>query len=227
MARPLRPEHGIGPPESLRGRRAARRRERPQGAHLPLEATTRWQTDPDSHPVWPPSRTKKTIKNPMAQNFPGMNFLNANEIVEGSILRNDSKAATRNRALAEGCVRANATELIWWEPTAVQAAMVTCGGLCPGLNSIIKGITNCLWYDYGVGRNGGKIWGVTAGYNGLSEPDEHEWVPLEPKKVREIHMKGGSILKAGRGGFDAKKIVETLRAKGINMVRSPEPEPEP
>ena len=59
---------------------------------------------------------------------------------------------------------------------------------------------------------------MTAGYNGLSEPDEHEWVPLEPKKVREIHMKGGSILKAGRGGFDAKKIVDTLRAKGINMV---------
>jgi len=195
--------------------------------HLASNSLSTWQTDPDSHPVWPPSRTKKTIKNPMAQNFPGMNFLNANEIVEGSILRNDSKAATRNRALAEGCVRANATELIWWEPTAVQAAMVTCGGLCPGLNSIIKGITNCLWYDYGVGRNGGKIWGVTAGYNGLSEPDEHEWVPLEPKKVREIHMKGGSILKAGRGGFDAKKIVETLRAKGINMVRSPEPEPEP
>ena len=44
--------------------------------------------------MWPPgpSRTKKTVKNPMAQVFPGMNFLNSNEIVEGSILRNDSKA---------------------------------------------------------------------------------------------------------------------------------------
>ena len=50
-----------------------------------------------------------------------------------------AQAATRNNALAEGCVRANATELIWWDPKAVNAAMVTCGGLCPGLNSIIKG----------------------------------------------------------------------------------------
>ena len=47
-----------------------------------------------------------------------------------------------------------------------------------------------------------QIWGVTAGYNGLSEPDVHEWVPLEPKTVREIHMKGGSILKATRGSFE-------------------------
>ena len=136
--------------------------------HLASNSLSTWQTDPDSHPVWPPARTKKTIRNPMAQNFPGMNFLNANEIVEGSILRNDSKAATRNMALAEGCVRANATELIWWEPTAVQAAMVTCGGLCPGLNSIIKGVTNCLWHDYNVR----KIYGATGGYNGLSAPDK-------------------------------------------------------
>ena len=50
-----------------------------------------------------------------------------------------AQAASRNNALAEGCVRANATELIWWDPKTVHAAMVTCGGLCPGLNSIIKG----------------------------------------------------------------------------------------
>ena len=49
------------------------------------------------------------------------------------------QAETRNNALAEGCMRANATELIWWDPKVVHAAMVTCGRLCPGLNSIIKG----------------------------------------------------------------------------------------
>ena len=92
-----------------------------------------------------------------------------------------------------------------------------------------------------MGRDGGKIWGVTGGYAGLSEPEQYEWMPLEPTtvreihmkggnpnlnpnpnpnpnpitltlaltrtrtqtlKVREIHMKGGSILKAGRGGFE-------------------------
>lgn len=44
-------------------------------------------------------------------------------------------------------MRANATKLIWWEPKVVHAAMVTCGGLCPGLNSIIKvGEYSCSKY---------------------------------------------------------------------------------
>ena len=75
-------------------------------------------------------------------------------------------------------------------------------------------MTNCLWHDYGVRQ----IWGVTSGYNGLSEPDKHKMVELNPTVVREIHMKGGSILRAGRGGFDAEKIVASLRRQGINML---------
>jgi len=91
---------------------------------------------------------------------------------------------------------------------------VTCGGLCPGLNSIIKGVTESLWYNYGVR----DIIGVTAGYNGLTAPEKNEWLELTPTIVEEIHMKGGSILKAGRGGFDAPKICDTLKAKGITML---------
>jgi 6-phosphofructokinase 1 len=182
--------------------------------HLAANHMSTWQTDPDSHPCWPPKKSEKTRLSPMAAKYPGMNFLNSDETVRGHILVNDSKASTRNRALAAGCIRANATEYIWWDPSKVRAAMVTCGGLCPGLNSIIKGLTICLWHDYGVR----DIVGVTAGYNGLAQPDKFDWIELNPKLVREIHMKGGSILKAGRGGFDAPKICETLRAKGINVL---------
>merc|ERR1719277_1608055 len=143
-----------------------------------------------------------------------MNFLNPDELVRGNIIQNDSKADSRASELQSGCVRANATKEIYWEPSEVRAAICTCGGLCPGLNSIIREVTNCLWYQYGVHT----VLGIQAGYNGLSEPEKHTPIELNPDEVREIHMKGGSVLKAARGGFDAPKICEKLEKMGVNML---------
>ncbi|CAK0800514.1 unnamed protein product [Prorocentrum cordatum] len=101
-------------------------------------------------------------------------------------------------------------------PRAVQtkAAIVTCGGLCPGLNSIIREVTNTLWTDYGIR----DIVGLTGGYNGLSDPENNPPVELTKDSVSEIHMKGGSILKAGRGGLDLPKICDNLKTMGINIL---------
>ncbi|CAK9059231.1 ATP-dependent 6-phosphofructokinase 5, partial [Durusdinium trenchii] len=68
--------------------------------------------------------------------------------------------------------------------------------------------------EYGVRH----ILGITAGYNGLSDPAKHPPVELTEKMVRDIHMKGGSIIKAARGGFDAEKICDNLDRLGINML---------
>jgi len=152
--------------------------------------------------------------NPMAVAWPNMNFLNPHELVMGHIILNDSKKASRDNAVAKGCVRANACKEIWWDPSEVRAAVVTCGGLCPGLNSIIREVTNTLWHQYDVHH----IFGIQAGYNGLSNPENYKPVQLSPDKVRDIHMKGGSILKAGRGGFNAEQICDRLERLGINMV---------
>uniref|UniRef100_A0A7S0Q368 Phosphofructokinase domain-containing protein n=2 Tax=Coccolithus braarudii TaxID=221442 RepID=A0A7S0Q368_9EUKA len=185
-------------------------------SHLAANHLSTWQEDPESFPDWPREKGERgaVFQNPMATKWPGMNFLNPNEKIMGHIILNDSKASTRSNTLAGGTIRANACEKIFWEPESVKAAMVTCGGLCPGLNSIIRGLTKCLLEDYGIRQ----IFGVTAGYNGLSDPEQHEWMELNSQVVDEIHMKGGSILKAGRGGFDAPKICTTLRAKGINVL---------
>jgi len=183
-------------------------------SHLSEHHLGAWLDDPASHPCWPQKHSAKKVLNPMARARPGMNFLNTDEKVLGSILLNDSKASIRSNALRGNCIRANATEYIFWEPAKVKAVMVTCGGLCPGLNSIIKGVTNCLWHDYNVR----KIYGATGGYNGLSDPDKYQMLELNPEVVREIHMKGGSILKAGRGGFDAPKICKSLQQLGINLL---------
>jgi hypothetical protein len=118
--------------------------------------------------VWPrPLQDRKQMHvNPMKQAWPGMNFLNPNEKVLGQIIMNDSKASSRSNALAGGVLRGNACENIWWDPTKVKAALVTCGGLCPGLNSIIQGVTHCLWKDYGVR----EILGITAVREHASSP---------------------------------------------------------
>jgi 6-phosphofructokinase 1 len=55
----------------------------------------------------------------------------------------------------------------------VKAAIVTCGGLCPGLNVVIKSIVECLYFEYGVK----EIWGIKWGYRGFYEDDKY-WVPL-------------------------------------------------
>ncbi|CAE7238504.1 PFK5 [Symbiodinium sp. CCMP2592] len=123
--------------------------------------------------------------------------------------------ASRPKELANGCVRANACREIFHDPSEVRAAIVTCGGLCPGLNSIIREITNCLWHQYGVKT----ILGMQAGYNGCSSPDDFPPIQLTVENVRDIHMKGGSILKAGRGGMDdPDKILDQLQKMGINML---------
>eukprot|EP00439_Symbiodinium_sp_Y106_P029695 s3479_g3.t1 len=153
--------------------------------------------------------------NPIAVHWPLFNFLNPDELVMGHIILNDSKKASRPKELANGCVRANACREIFHNPSEVRAAIVTCGGLCPGLNSIIREITNCLWHQYGVKT----ILGMQAGYNGCSSPDDFPPIQLTVDNVRDIHMKGGSILKAGRGGMDdPDKILDQLQKMGINML---------
>eukprot|EP00927_Polykrikos_kofoidii_P082668 TRINITY_DN8268_c0_g1_i1.p1 TRINITY_DN8268_c0_g1~~TRINITY_DN8268_c0_g1_i1.p1 ORF type:complete len:459 (+),score=82.25 TRINITY_DN8268_c0_g1_i1:79-1455(+) len=155
-----------------------------------------------------------TIINPMAIVYPNMTFNNPDELVLGSIIKNDARAASRRRETASGSVRGNACRKIFWEPSVVKAAVVTCGGLCPGLNSIIREVTNCLWHTYGVK----DIVGMSAGYNGLSNPEKFPAMALNPDNVRGIHLKGGSILKAGRGGFDPEKICDNFEKLGINML---------
>jgi hypothetical protein len=185
-------------------------------SNLAAHHLSAWQEDPDSFEVWPrpEANRKNLVLNPMAVARPHMNFLNPNERVQHAIIVHDSKASLRSHALDGGALRGNACKHIYWEPSKVKAALVTCGGLCPGLNSIIQGVTNCLWRDYGVR----DIVGITAGYNGLSAPELHPSIPLTPETVDALHLRGGSMLKAGRGGFDAIKICDTLRKGGFTHL---------
>ncbi len=103
---------------------------------------------------------------------------------------------------------------IFHDPAWCRVAVVTCGGLCPGLNDVIKGIVQSLWFDYGVRH----IFGIRYGLEGLIPAYAHEPMLLDPDVVEDIHQEGGTILGSSRGGQDTGQIVNTLSRLNINIL---------
>ena len=88
---------------------------------------------------------------------------------------------------------------------------MTCGGLCPGLNTVVREIVCTLWFQYGVR----DILGVEGGYKGFYSSNMKQ---LDPKVVDAIHKQGGTFLGTSRGGSDIGKICDAIVARGINQV---------
>ncbi|KAA8491541.1 ATP-dependent 6-phosphofructokinase 7 [Porphyridium purpureum] len=108
-------------------------------------------------------------------------------------------------------MRAGAREQVYFQPQEVRAAIVSCGGLCPGINTVIREIVGCLQKEYGVDT----VFGIPNGYRGFYNGS---WKELNEETTRGIHKLGGSILGSSRGGHDTQKIVDALEVRGINMV---------
>lgn len=107
--------------------------------------------------------------------------------------------------------RAGPREKVYFKSEDVKACIVTCGGLCPGINTVIREVVCGLWNQYGVQ----DIIGIEGGYRGFYSRNT---IPLNPKVVNDIHKRGGSILGTSRGGHDTTKIVNSIEDRGINQV---------
>ncbi|PON81088.1 ATP-dependent 6-phosphofructokinase [Trema orientale] len=107
--------------------------------------------------------------------------------------------------------RAGPRQKVYFESDEVHACIVTCGGLCPGLNTVIREIVCGLYHMYGVHR----VLGIEGGYKGFYARNT---IPLTPKVVNDIHKRGGTILGTSRGGHDTSKIVDSIQDRGINQV---------
>jgi 6-phosphofructokinase 1 len=105
-------------------------------------------------------------------------------------------------------------EQIYFDPSKVRCALTTCGGLCPGLNDIIRAVVLELYYRYGV-RN---IYGIRHGLQGFVPDYAHDLMDLEPKKVVNIMDMGGSILGSSRGPQDLEVIVDSLERMNIGIL---------
>ncbi|KAA9166066.1 ATP-dependent 6-phosphofructokinase [Amycolatopsis acidicola] len=103
---------------------------------------------------------------------------------------------------------------IYFDPATVTAGVVTCGGLCPGLNNVIRGLVQELSVHYKVKR----ILGFRNGLQGLTAEHREDTVELTPEDVRDIHHAGGTILGSSRGGQDADEMVDTLVARGVDVM---------
>lgn len=124
-----------------------------------------------------------------------------------------------DRCIREGvepiCLeKAGPREKIFFEPTRVRAAIVTCGGLCPGINNVIRGIVMALHYFYGVR----EIFGVPYGYEGLNPAFGHKLRKLTPDDVKDIHHDGGTYLGSSRGAQPVEIMVDFLRENKIDML---------
>ncbi len=105
-------------------------------------------------------------------------------------------------------------EKIFFEPEATTAAVVTAGGLCPGLNDVIRSIVHELHFNYGVQQ----IKGVRYGYAGLSPISGWPMINLTPDFVRHIHDDGGTVLGSSRGPIPVEQMVDTLVREHINIL---------
>uniref|UniRef100_M8CCK7 6-phosphofructokinase 2 n=1 Tax=Aegilops tauschii TaxID=37682 RepID=M8CCK7_AEGTA len=111
--------------------------------------------------------------------------------------------------------RAGPRESLAVNPARARAALVTCGGLCPGLNTVLRELVVGLHELYGVL----DVFGVAAGYRGFYGADD-DHVRLDPASVDDWHKKGGTALKTTRGGFDLNKIVDGIVARGYTQVKA-------
>ncbi len=103
---------------------------------------------------------------------------------------------------------------IYFDPSKVKAAIVTCGGLCPGLNNVIRGLVAQLWYRYGVR----SIFGIRYGYQGFIAKYGHSLVELDPAAVSDIHEMGGTMLGSSRGSQDIEAIVDSLERMNVRIL---------
>ncbi|UCE02007.1 MAG: ATP-dependent 6-phosphofructokinase [Candidatus Latescibacterota bacterium] len=105
-------------------------------------------------------------------------------------------------------------ERIFFDPEKTTCGIVTCGGICPGLNDVIRALVMSLVYSYGVRR----ILGFCYGYAGLSLDSRCAPLELTPDVVEPIHAHGGTILGSSRGPQDVGGMLETLQRHGVGIL---------
>jgi len=110
--------------------------------------------------------------------------------------------------------KAGPRERLFFDPRRTRAAIVTCGGLCPGLNNVIRSIFLELHHNYGVP----EVLGLRYGYAGLNAAGAEPPLRLTPELVDTIHEEGGTILGTSRGPQPVEVMVDFLVERGIDLL---------
>ncbi len=134
------------------------------------------------------------------------------------VLFDDTASALTARGLPveeiPGFEPAGPRRKIYFDPSKTRAGIVTCGGLCPGFNDVIRGLVMELHHLYGVR----KIVGFCNGYQGFIAKYGRPCLDLTPQFVTQINEHGGTILGSSRGQQDTGEIVDCLERMSINVL---------
>jgi 6-phosphofructokinase 1 len=103
---------------------------------------------------------------------------------------------------------------LFFEPAETTAAIVSCGGLCPGINNVIRGLVQELIVNYGISR----VLGIRYGYQGLNPKEGRPPIELNWDNVEAIHHQGGTMLGTSRGDQEPKVMVDFLVKNKIDML---------
>ena len=141
-------------------------------------------------------------------------FISDEERVLYNVFRQGIRPYIERGEELPGFEQAGPRRLIYFDPSKVKAAIISCGGLCPGINDVTRALVMCLHYRYGV-RN---VLGIRYGFQGLVPSYGHDVWELDPKMVAHIHTSGGSFLSSSRGEQDIGVMVDALERMNVNIL---------
>jgi 6-phosphofructokinase 1 len=110
--------------------------------------------------------------------------------------------------------RAGPRQQIFFDRHQLSCGIVSCGGLCPGINNVIRAVVMSLYHHYGVRR----ILGFRYGFKGMVKRHGHQPIRLSPDEVNHIGELGGTVLASSRGPQDAAEMVDYLQELGIGIL---------
>ncbi len=166
-------------------------------------------TIPTLGPLRVPSPIKRGEKNALRRNFVN----DTDKVVLNVNVNTIMKMVADGKELT-AFEPAGPREKLYFDPSKLKCGLVTCGGLCPGLNDIIRAIVLELFYGYGV-KN---IFGFKYGLQGFIPKYMHDIMDLKPETVANIHEMGGSILGSSRGPQPIEEIVDSLERMNIGIL---------
>ncbi|MDR2177074.1 MAG: ATP-dependent 6-phosphofructokinase [Treponema sp.] len=160
---------------------------------------------------------KRNVKSPIAMSTEAGDLI-ANYVTDSQFIRLETGVKPGAQTpIKRGQILecAGSREMLYFTPAHVHAGIVSCGGLCPGINDVIRAIVRCLWYRYGVKR----ISGIQYGYLGFLPEYQFGVKTLDPDSVDDIHKLGGTYLGSARGGGkEVVKIVDAIEQLNMNMI---------
>jgi 6-phosphofructokinase 1 len=143
-----------------------------------------------------------------------VNYIKDDERVFSVILKNEYDEFKKQGILLPTFEKAGPRKNLYFEPGETISAIVTCGGLCPGLNAVIRAIVLMNNNRY----NNKITYGIKYGYQGFVKKYDHEVLNLTPEDVETIHKSGGTVLGSSRGVQSISEIVDRLVELRVDIL---------